>query len=293
METFQVVRRYLQLRHGWIVVFGVLVIIGAARSAAAQGAGTPRPAATPGVPPIDDKGFEVSVFTGFSIDSFAAKELRKYLNKNDSGGVSEQLIVGLDFEYRLAGDKDAKRQVWLYGETVHGARSGDVDCSDPDNKDTDLCKVARFESPTPEAQFAIFRKATTLEGFMGVRAELFSFREKTTAPSRFYLKGQLGFLTTANNGGDIIDLHHAALGIILTDGTFEGSYFEFGYGRNDLFQQHHLRAKIDGFLSIAPKKGESKARPFVQIVIDPDFGPAPDSIQIFTGLDLNLLELFR
>lgn len=268
----------------WITAVACLVALGIGRSAAAQAGGTRLE---------DDKGFEVSVFTGFSIDSFAAKELRKYLNKNDSGGVSEQLIVGLDFEYRLAGDKDAKRQIWLYGETVHGARSGDVDCSDLDNKDTDLCKVARFESPTPDAQFAIFRKATTLEGFMGVRAELFSLREKSNAPSRFYLKGQLGFLTTANNGGDIIDLHHAAAGIILTDGTFQGSYFEFGYGRNDLFQQHHLRAKIDALLSIAPRQGNSKARPFVQIVIDPDFGPAPDSIQIFTGLDLNILELFK
>jgi hypothetical protein len=283
METLRPVRQYLRLRHGLIATLAVLAIIGAGRSAAAQNESTA---------PKSREDFEVSVFTGISIDSFAVKELRKYLNKNDSGGVSEQLIAGLDFAYRLAGDKEARRQVWLYGETVHGARSGDVDCSDPDNKETDLCKVKRFESPTPDAQFAIFRKATTLEGFMGIRAELFSIRETSADPSRFYVKGQLGFLTTANNGGDVIDMHHAAAGIILTGGTFEGSYFEFGYGRNDLFQQHPWRAKIDGFLSIAPR-GNSKARPFVQIVVDPDFGPAPDSIQIFTGLDLNLLELFK
>lgn len=284
METLQWVRRYLHLRHGWIAAFILLAIVGVARSATAQDDRTP--------PPEERKDLEISVFTGISIDSFAAKELRKYLNKNDSGGVSEQLIAGLDFEYRLSGTKDAKRQVWLYGETVHGARSGDVDCSDPDNKETDFCTVARFQSPTPDAQFAIFRKATTLEGFVGVRAELFSLRQTSTAPSKFYVKGQLGFLTTANNGGDIIDLHHVSAGILLTAGTFDGSYFEAGYGRNDLFQQNRWRAKIDALLSIAPKAG-SKARPFIQIVIDPDFGSAPDSIQIFTGLDLNLLELFR
>ena len=126
--------------------------------------------------------------------------------------MSEQLITGLDFEYRLAGNEEAKRQIFLYGETVHGARSGDVDCSDLDNKETEICKVARFESPTPDAQFAIFRKATTLEGLIGIRAELFSLREGSSAPSRFYVKGQLGFLTTANNGGDIIDMHHVAVG---------------------------------------------------------------------------------
>ena len=290
MDNRRPVRHFLPMHRGWFAAFAVLVILCAGRSAAAQ-----IPAATGAASKDggkDDKDFEVSVFTGFSIDSFAAQELRRYLNKEASGGVSEQLITGLDFAYRLVGDKDATRQIWLYGETVHGARSGDVDCTDLDNRETDLCKVARFESPTPDAQFAIFRKATTLEGFMGVRAELFPLRKASTAPSTFYVKGQLGFLTTANNGGDIIDLHHAAVGIILTGGLFESSYFEFGYGRNDLFQQNRWRPKIDGFLSLAPKV-DSKARPFVQIVIDPDFGSAPDSIQIFTGLDLNILELFK
>jgi hypothetical protein len=37
----------------------------------------------------------------------------------------------------------------------------------------------------------------------------------------------------------------------------------------------------------------TRARPFVQIVIDPDFRTGPDSIQIFTGLDLDLLRLFK
>jgi len=284
MARLQPVRQYLQMRHRWGAALVLLAILGLARSVAAQDERTP--------PPEDRNDLEISVFTGFSIDSFAAKELRKYLNKNDAGGVSEQLVTGLDFEYRLAGNKGSNRQVWLYGETVHGARSGEVDCTDPDNKETDVCKVAQFQSPTPDAQFAIFRKATTLEGFVGIRAELFSLRKNSSAPSKFYLKGQLGFLTTANNGGDIIDMHHVAAGVILSAGTFEGSYFEFGYGRNDLFQQHHLRAKIDAFLSVAPRRN-SKARPFVQMVVDPDFGPAPDNIQIFTGLDLDILELFK
>jgi hypothetical protein len=277
-------------RSGWASVVVCLGILGFGSTAAAQA-----PAASAQAPaaPTGRDDFEVGVFTGFSIDSFAAKELRKYLNKSDSGGVSEQLILGLDFAYRLAGDRDSQQQVWLYGESVHGARSGDVDCKDEDNQETELCKVARFESPTPDAQFAIFRKATTLEGFMGVRAELFNLRQRSTAPSRFYLKGQLGFLTTADNGGDIIDLHHMAAGLMLTGGTFEGSYFEAGYGRNDLFQQHRWRAKIDGFLSIAPQGMDSRARPFVQIVIDPDFGSAPDSIQIFAGLDIDILEIFK
>jgi hypothetical protein len=282
------VRRYLHLRHGWMAVFAVLMIVGAVRGAAAQ-----VPAPTPGAANDGDKDFEVSVFTGFSIDSFAAKELRNYLNKNDSGGVSEQLVTGLDFSYRLVRTK-GDRQIWLYGETVHGARSGDVDCDDEDNEDTDLCKVARFESPTPQAQFAIFRKATTLEGFMGIRADLVTLREESTSSSKFYLKGQLGFLTTAQNGGDLVDMHHVGVGLTLTEGLFAGSYFELGYGRNDLFRSKNpVRARIDGFLSIAPQGENSKGRPFMEIVVEPDFRSGPDNIQIFMGLDINILELFK
>ena len=106
METLARIRQDLRMRPVWIAAFAVLTIIGAGRSAAAQ---NESPA------PKNREDFEVSVFTGISIDSFAAKELRKYLNKNDSGGVSEQLIIGLDFQYRVAGDPDASRQVWLYG----------------------------------------------------------------------------------------------------------------------------------------------------------------------------------
>ncbi len=231
----------------------------------------------------------IGIFVGSSIDSFAAGDLRKYINPDDSGTLSEQLVAGFDFDYQLYAG--AKRKVWLYGETVHGARSGEVDCSKDDNAEKDACKIASLQTPSAQGALAIFRKATTLEGMLGLRAEIAEMGPPK-ARSVFYLKGQVGFLSVAGRGGDLVDMHHAGIGLRLKEGTFSDSYFEVGYGRNDLFERRTGRAKIDAYLTFGPE-GATRAKPFFQMVIDSDFKPGPDNIQTFFGLNLNVLELFK
>ena len=66
----------------------------------------------------------IRLFTGISIDSFAASDLSDYRNPDNSGDVQEQLIAGFDFEYRMVGDASGVGtwpQLWLYGETVRMA----------------------------------------------------------------------------------------------------------------------------------------------------------------------------
>jgi hypothetical protein len=226
---------------------------------------------------------------GSSIDSFAAADLKKYINPNESGEFREQLVAGFDFDYKLT--RGTGPEVWLYGETIHGARSGEVDCSKDANTTKDACKIARLEVGSAQAPLAIFRKATTLEGFVGLRADLFELGDDK-APSSFYVKGQLGFLSVAGKGGDIVDVHHVGLGIMLNKGPFTDSYFEIGYGRNDLFEKKHGRKKVDAFLTFG-RSTSPKAKPFFQMCIDSDFGDGPDNIQTFFGLDVNVLEIFK
>jgi hypothetical protein len=261
------------------------------------------------------RDFEVGLFTGMAIDSFAAKELKNYLNPDESGDVREQLIAGITFAYRLmkkeAGSK--RPQMWVYGETIHGTRSGDVDCSDESNAQTETCQIAKFENPGSSAALAIFREATSLEGFFGLQIEFVKLRgDSDSATAMLYGKVQAGFLTTADNGGDIVDIHHLGTGLTMINGPFQGSYVEVGVGRNDLFQKRWPRAKIDAFLTVSPqlksikdgvevadgadkstKVAASAVRPFLQIVIDPDLASGPDSIQTFFGLDVDLLEVFK
>lgn len=242
-------------------------------------------------PPTDEPPLNIGIFVGSAIDSFAAADLRRYRNPDDSGTFSEQLVAGFDFEYQVASSRKNGSRLWLYGETTHGARSGETDCSKDGSAGKDACKIASLEQPSSLAPLAIFRKATTLEGFVGLRAELFELGPDT-ARSALYVKGQLGFLSVANKGGDIVDMHQVGLGLRLRGGAFDDSYFELGYGRNDLFERNTGRTKVDAYLTFGRAR-TPKAKPFFQLCIDSDFGSGPDNIQTFFGLDLDVLELFR
>ena len=247
---------------------------------------------TPGEPQMlkKDETLSINIFVGSAIDSFAAADLRKYINPDDSGTFSEQLVAGFDFEYPIASKKGSR--LWLYGETIHGARSGEVDCSEDANGKKDACKIASLESPSAQGVLAIFRKATTLEGFIGLRGDLFEVGPPG-ARSAFYIKGQLGFLSVADQGGDVVDMRHVGLGLQLRDDSpFGGSYFEIGYGRNDLFKRNKGRKLVDAYLTFG-RPGNAKAKPFFQMVIDSDFASGPDNIQTFFGLNLDVPELFK
>ncbi|MEK6407825.1 MAG: hypothetical protein AABN34_12750 [Acidobacteriota bacterium] len=238
--------------------------------------------------------FEASAYIGYAVDTFAAGDLRRYLNPNDSGGVTERFVGGFDFGYRLIGHNNSKTQLWVYGETVHGVRSADVDCKA--NPELDLCKLNLFNpNNIGQATLAILRNATSLEAFTGLRWEFATIQKGDDSAARMYLKGQLGLLTVAGGTDDVIDVHHIGLGVIATKGRMSNSYLEFGIGRTDLFVEHrHRRFKVDGFLSWKlsdnPKIGWM--RPFAQITLDSDFGKGADSIQSYFGIDFELSALW-
>ena len=95
--------------------------------------------------------------------------------------------------------------------------------------------------------------------------------------------------------GDIVDMHHVGLGLMLTgaDNPLRDTYLEIGYGRNDLFQENKRgRLKIDGYLSMAV--GDTKnVRPFIQMTVDADGKSGADSIQVYLGIDLAVDKLFK
>jgi len=110
---------------------------------------------------------EITVFTGIAVDSFAATELKHYINKDDASTVREQLTAGFDFSYRLLKPAAGSRAptLWLYGETIHGARSGEAQC-DGDKQTTELCRVARWNRPrTPTRRWPSSARSTPWKDF--------------------------------------------------------------------------------------------------------------------------------
>ena len=242
--------------------------------------------------------FEASTYLGLAIDTFASGETRKYLNPNAPNGPKERMVGGIDFAYRLMGRPVVRygdkrygwpNQLWIYGETVHGVRSTDVDCTK--NATFLTCQNAlALPTRAPDQILFTFRNATSLEGFAGFRYEFFSLQPRSLSPANLYLKAQAGFLTVSGAPSAAKAIHHVGLGAIATKGVFQDSYLEFGFGRNDLFAQKRLRRwKVDGFVSRRLTQGISF---FAQITVDTDIGPGSDSIQSYVGFDFDLRRLY-
>jgi len=241
--------------------------------------------------------FVASAYLGLAIDTFASGETRLYLNPNAPSGPKERMVGGIDFDYRLVGTPLTltsghshawPNQLWVYGETVHGVRSSDIDCSKNATFLTCQTSLAIPNRPADQILFT-FRNATSLEGFAGFRYEFLSLHPGSISPANLYLKAQAGFLTVSGAPSAAKAVHHVGLGAITTKGDFQGSYLEFGFGRNDLFAQKRLsRWKVDAYLS---KRITKVISLFAQITVDTDIGPGADSIQSYLGFHFDLRKL--
>lgn len=186
------------------------------------------------------------------------------------------------------------RNLWVYGETLHGVRSVDVDCTK--NPNLPVCTNAPTIPPNPGEQlYYLLRNATSLEGYFGFRWEFLGFQQKSSSPANLYLKGQAGFLNIAGAGGSALDMNHVALGAIATKGRYANSYLEVGYGRSDVFAAaRRKRVKVDAYLQRNLNiKGMNALSVFVQMFIDTDLGRGPDAIQSFVGLNFDLAHLMN
>ncbi len=256
--------------------------------------------------------WESSGYIGASIDSFASNETKNFLgydrngnvvasNPANASGPQTGYVAGIDFSYRLAKWTANPRfpvQLWLYGETIHGQRSTEVDC----NAAPDVCKLNDPTSidPTKLATtfFAVLRNASSLEAYAGARLEFLKLNPGSSNSANLYVKSQLGFITVQNNGGDVVDDHiKFGFGAIMTNGVFKHSYLETAYGKSDLFALHRSRRfKVDAYLEFqlpGDNKFSRAVSPFFQMTVDSDFGKGSDSIRSYYGLNFDIRELFK
>ena len=233
-------------------------------------------------PDKDDRcDFTASFFVGTVIDTFAATELNHYLNPQDSSILKTSWIAGVDFDYRFR--QGAKSEWFVYGETVHGVHSADVNCKeDPD------VPVCSDKATTDQKFLYILRNAKTLEAYAGIRYERRLSTINDNVP-RFFVQTQAGFLSVAGSGEDVVDDHtYIALGLLEAGGPFSSSHLSVGWGKTDLFDKNRSkRIKIDGFLSMRVTQSD-RVRPFLQMTVDSDFRSGADSVQSYFGVDVNL-----
>jgi hypothetical protein len=245
--------------------------------------------------------FQAAFYAGAAIDSFASSEAKQYIGyaASDSGPKSGY-AAGVDFAYRLAARKPETLvpvQLWVFGETVHGQRSSDVNCSQSQGTGSTPAVCAGFNpNSAPDAFLAVLRNAGSLEACAGLRLEFLRLNAGSSHPANLYLKSQFGFLTVQNNGGDVVDDHtKLAVGAMVTSGPFTGSYLDVGWGRTDLFAIHRgRRAKVNGYIEWdAGIGGKVDVHPYFQMVVDSDFGPGSDDVRSYYGIKVEIRSLSR
>lgn len=254
--------------------------------------------------------FQASAFLGLAIDTFAAGEYGNYAysgsTANSTSGARESSVVGFDFADRLKGWRDKTtgnftRQLWVYGETMHGARSADINCSTNPNLPSCATTLASIVKPTNPGDSVLYllRNASSLEGYLGFRYEFARLNDGGGAagnpdgtPVNLYVKAQAGFLKVSGAPGSALDVDKIAVGAIATKGNYANSYLDVGFGRNDVFQYNRRRrTMIDGYLERAIP-GNFGMSFFAQMLVDTDLGRGSDSFQTYIGVNMDLTKLF-
>ena len=249
--------------------------------------------------------FVAAAYLGEAVDNFAGDATLQYLNPQDANSNLLRSIAGINFQYRLLGDRTSKRQLWIYGETDYGVRSADVDCKDPETVQLSVCSNNLGSTPAstvlkgaPDQFIAILRGASSLEAFFGLRYERALLQAATDSPARVYVNVELGFLSVSGSGSDAVNLHHAGVGALAVNGMFQQSFLEVGLGKDDLFKQNrNHRLMVNGYLTVDPHYipgfenivgAGSRVRPFIQMTGSFDGGRGSDSVQTYFGLNFNI-----
>jgi hypothetical protein len=239
--------------------------------------------------PDDESPFFASFFLGEVVDNFAPEIVANYKAKdlNDALKAKSSFIFGFDFDYRIAGRSDSRVQLWVAGETIHGVRSADVDCSDA-AKAPPVCD-ATPENLADRARY-ILKNATSLEVWGYPRVEFHTLQGGTDSPAKLYAGVNLGFIAL-DEASQVYRSHHVGGGLTADEGPFAGSYLEVGWGKNELFSRGWNRLKIGGLLSFSIDRlplWRDHGRLFAEMTIDNSLDSGPDSIRTFFGVDIDL-----
>jgi hypothetical protein len=242
--------------------------------------------------------FWATAYLGMAVDNFAPAEVGNYKNPT-AGGSAAREVVGVDFEFRAWGKASGKRQLWIIGQTLHGMRSADVDCTGETRPP--VCESLASTTNPSERFLYVLEHANSFEGYLAFRYEFATLQAGTAFPSRLYLTGRFGVMMLDDEVHDAYDTHHFGVGLMAPASSFAGSYLEVGIGRSDLFfsepgRRPYHRLKIDGMLSfpVLKKIWEGAPNAFVQLYADFDpTGGGADSVQSFFGFEFELSELFK
>ena len=244
---------------------------------------------------------EATAYVGTAIDNFAPAIVGNYREHDEK----HRFVGGVNFQFRVWPTRNVRKngpQVWINGETLHGVRTADVDCT-TDPKPA-VCNEA-LAAAGQSFRF-ILKRASSFEAFVQPRVEIATIEPDSEFATRVYLTGRFGMMMLTEGDGYAAEAHHVGIGIGSVAGKFDGSFLEVGWGKTELFapvsDRQWNRLKLDALLTIPflqsiterARFWRMQPRFFIQLYGDFDpGGKAADSIQTFIGFDMPIGDLLK
>ncbi|HET9359590.1 MAG TPA: hypothetical protein VFO58_07570 [Vicinamibacterales bacterium] len=234
-----------------------------------------------------ETSFAAEAYLGGIVDTFAPDAVGNYQNP-EAGARKTRMTFGIDFDGRLYGKDNDRVQFWVFAETLYGVRSADIDCSGQDKPP--VCS----DDPSAKALY-ILEHATSLEAFINPRLQFLRLQTHSESPVVLYVTGRLGFIAL-DGAPSVFKNHEVGAGFLLDGGPFQGSYLDFGWGKNELIADARWnRLKIDGTLVFSLERLLKNGATgfFIRLRVDNDLrGESADSIQTSYGMSFDLGGLF-
>jgi hypothetical protein len=246
---------------------------------------------------------DATAYVGTAIDNFAPAIVANYTTPQNE---HSRVIGGVDFDFRVWPRRNARkdsRQIWVSGETLHGVRTADIDCSGAEKPQ--VCGDAPDVAVGERFRFAL-KHASSFEAFVQPRIELLTIEPDSPFATRLYATGRFGIMMLTEGEGYAAEAHHFGVGLRAIGGKFEDSFFEVGWGKTELFApvsgSGWNRLKFDGLLAVPFLQGifdrakfwQTQPRFLIQLYADFDPGRrAADSVQTFIGLDVPIGDILR
>jgi hypothetical protein len=254
------------------------------------------PAATSKALFDDREVFEASGFLGMVFDNFAPKIDGGYANDATATRSNFRLTAGIEAQYRLIGEKNQDRQLWITAHTLHGVRSADANCAD-------IVACEKAQGSAAATFEYIIAHASSIEAQVDARLEFLTIQKNSEVPAKVYLYGRAGFLAL-EGAPKVYDANSVGAGIIAPKGVFRHSYAQVGWGVSKQYDtdQSWDRLKINGVLvfdllpNITPgtffRDLGAGSRFFIAITIDRNVWNGPDAVQTYIGADFDLRRIF-
>lgn len=245
----------------------------------------------------DRESFVADIYFGAAYDNFSGP-VEEYINYGDEDS-KWRFSGGIIFDYELWKSESGNWSFWAGGKSLRGVRSAEVDCSAVDGDAPELCNDPSTGNTYERGKY-LLRNATSFEAALNARLEWKAdFLTNKVAPGAIYFGYEKAGVAVEDDDEDVADISSLHIGYVITEGSFRGSFLEYGVGQNDIFEndpdsRRKIKARVVytgiGLFGVTSKQN---IRFFMQTNLDADSGDGADSIQTYVGFSFPFDTIFK